>query len=77
MFNVADAHYKERKGLYIGQGITAMSRAGIFRVPHGIAVEMTERVYKLPSFNGIFAFTVNFIECFAARSKEHSILFHI
>ncbi|KAL6842443.1 hypothetical protein ACP4OV_027678 [Aristida adscensionis] len=38
-----DAHYDERKGLYIGQGITAMSRAGIFRVPHGIAVEMTDR----------------------------------
>ncbi|GJN03324.1 hypothetical protein PR202_ga20754 [Eleusine coracana subsp. coracana] len=48
-----DAHYEERKGLYIGQGITAMSRAGIFRVPHGIAVEMTERVYQLPSFNDV------------------------
>jgi hypothetical protein len=31
-----------------------MSRAGIFRVLHGVAVEMTERVYKLPSFNGTF-----------------------
>ncbi|CAO2210762.1 unnamed protein product [Urochloa humidicola] len=49
----SDAHYEERKGLYIGQGIAAMSRSGIFRVPHGIAVEMTERVYKLPSFNDV------------------------
>uniref|UniRef100_A0A0D3GZI3 SAM-dependent MTase RsmB/NOP-type domain-containing protein n=1 Tax=Oryza barthii TaxID=65489 RepID=A0A0D3GZI3_9ORYZ len=48
-----DAHHEERKGLYIGQGITAMSRSGIFRVPHGVAVEMTERVYKLPSFNDV------------------------
>ncbi|WVZ93309.1 hypothetical protein U9M48_039298 [Paspalum notatum var. saurae] len=48
-----DAHYEERKGLYIGQGIAAMSRAGIFRVTHGVAVEMTERVYKLPSFNDV------------------------
>ncbi|VAI90029.1 unnamed protein product [Triticum turgidum subsp. durum] len=39
----SDAHYEERKGLYIGQGIAAMSRAGIFRVLHGVAVEMTER----------------------------------
>nr|CAB3480789.1 unnamed protein product [Digitaria exilis] len=46
-----DALYEERKGLYIGQGTAVMSRSGIFRVPHGIAVEMTERVYKLPSFN--------------------------
>ncbi|KAF8701822.1 hypothetical protein HU200_033143 [Digitaria exilis] len=49
----SDAHYEERKGLYIGQGTAVMSRSGIFRVPHGIAVEMTERVYKLPSFNDV------------------------
>ncbi|AQK50028.1 NOL1/NOP2/sun family protein [Zea mays] len=49
----SDAHYEERKGLYIGQGTAAMSRSAIFRVPHGIAVEMTERVYKLPSFNDV------------------------
>ncbi|KQJ96231.1 hypothetical protein BRADI_3g21700v3 [Brachypodium distachyon] len=49
----SDAHYEERKGLYIGQGIAAMSRTGIFRVLHGVAVEMTERVYKLPSFNDV------------------------
>uniref|UniRef100_A0A0A9EBB9 SAM-dependent MTase RsmB/NOP-type domain-containing protein n=1 Tax=Arundo donax TaxID=35708 RepID=A0A0A9EBB9_ARUDO len=53
VLNVADVHYEQRRGLYIGQGITAMSRAGIFRVPHGIAVEMTDRVYKLPSFNDV------------------------
>jgi methyltransferase NSUN6 len=62
LFNIADAHYEERKGLYIGQGITAMSRAGIFRVPHGIAVDMTERVYQLPSFNGILTFSYIFFE---------------
>ncbi|PVH36788.1 hypothetical protein PAHAL_6G169100 [Panicum hallii] len=49
----SDVHYEERKGLYIGQGTAAMSRSGIFRVLHGIAVEMTERVYKLPSFNDV------------------------
>ncbi|XP_039816316.1 rRNA (cytosine-C(5))-methyltransferase NOP2C-like isoform X7 [Panicum virgatum] len=49
----SDVHYEERKGLYIGKGTAAMSRSGIFRVPHGIAVEMTERVYKLPSFNDV------------------------
>ncbi|KAF8659088.1 hypothetical protein HU200_058731 [Digitaria exilis] len=49
----SDALYEERKGLYIGQGTAVMSRSGIFRVPHGIAVEMTERVYKLPSFNDV------------------------
>ncbi|XP_066352073.1 rRNA (cytosine-C(5))-methyltransferase NOP2C-like [Miscanthus floridulus] len=49
----SDAHYDERKGLYIGQGTAAMSRSAIFRVPRGIAVEMTERVYKLPSFNDV------------------------
>ncbi|KAG8087165.1 hypothetical protein GUJ93_ZPchr0010g9490 [Zizania palustris] len=49
----SDVHYEERKGLYIGQGITAMSRSGIFRVLHGVAVEMTERVYRLPSFNDV------------------------
>ncbi|KAG2583464.1 rRNA (cytosine-C(5))-methyltransferase NOP2C-like isoform X3 [Panicum virgatum] len=49
----SDVHYEERNGLYIGQGTSAMPRSGIFRVPHGIAVEMTERVYKLPSFNDV------------------------
>lgn len=51
---LTDPQYHERNGMYIGQGKTLMSRAGIFRVPEGIAVEMTNRVYKLPSFHGIF-----------------------
>lgn len=38
-----------------------MSRSGIFRVPHGVAVEMTERVYKLPSFNGTFTSLLHFL----------------
>ncbi|XP_058095316.1 rRNA (cytosine-C(5))-methyltransferase NOP2C isoform X2 [Magnolia sinica] len=46
-----DPHYHERNGMYIGQGATMMSRAGIFRASEGIAVEMTNRVFKLPSFN--------------------------
>ncbi|THU46519.1 hypothetical protein C4D60_Mb09t05800 [Musa balbisiana] len=46
----SDPHYHERNGLYIGQGTTSLSRASMFRVSEGIAVEMTNRVYKLPSF---------------------------
>ncbi|KAA0032867.1 hypothetical protein IC582_015860 [Cucumis melo] len=45
-----DPYHSERNGLYIGQGTTAMSRAGIFRVSGGIAVDMNNRVFKLPSF---------------------------
>lgn len=30
-----------------------LSRAGIFRAAQGVAVDMTDRVYRLPSFNGI------------------------
>ncbi|PKA47201.1 16S rRNA (cytosine967-C5)-methyltransferase [Apostasia shenzhenica] len=41
------------KGMYVGQGITYFSRAGLFRALEGIAVEMTNRVYKLPSFNDL------------------------
>lgn len=48
-----DPHYHERNGLYIGQGTTSLSRASMFRVSEGIAVEMTNRVYKLPSFYGM------------------------
>ncbi|XP_010919742.1 rRNA (cytosine-C(5))-methyltransferase NOP2C [Elaeis guineensis] len=50
---LSDPQYHERNGMYIGQGKTLMSRAGIFRVPEGIAVEMTNRVYKLPSFHDV------------------------
>ncbi|XP_038981447.1 tRNA (cytosine(72)-C(5))-methyltransferase NSUN6 [Phoenix dactylifera] len=50
---LSDPQYHGRNGMYIGQGKTLMSRAGIFRVPEGIAVEMTNRVYKLPSFHDV------------------------
>jgi hypothetical protein len=46
-----------------------MSRAGIFRVLHGVAVEMTERVYKLPSFNGKIFVLLPF-EYFAAKKLQ-------
>lgn len=48
-----DAHYFERKGLYIGKGTTMMSRAGIFRVLKGVAICMNNRVFELPSFNDV------------------------
>lgn len=51
---LADPYYLERSGLYIGQGKAMMSRSGIFRASEGVAIEMNNRVYKLPSFNGIF-----------------------
>ncbi|KAJ0971835.1 hypothetical protein J5N97_019794 [Dioscorea zingiberensis] len=49
----SDPHYYERNGLYIGQGTALMSRAGIFRASEGIAVEMSLRVYRLPSFHDV------------------------
>lgn len=49
---VADPFYFERNGLYIGQGISMMSRAGMFRVPHGVALDLNNRVFNLPSFYG-------------------------
>ncbi|XP_020103726.1 putative methyltransferase NSUN6 [Ananas comosus] len=49
----SDPLYRERSGLYIGQGVTSMSRAGIFRASEGVGVEMEDRVYKLPSFNDV------------------------
>ncbi|KAH7685604.1 16S rRNA (cytosine(967)-C(5))-methyltransferase protein [Dioscorea alata] len=49
----SDPHYCERKGLYIGQGTALMSRASIFRASKGIAVEMSHRVYRLPSFHDV------------------------
>ncbi|XP_075674114.1 rRNA (cytosine-C(5))-methyltransferase NOP2C isoform X3 [Castanea sativa] len=48
-----DPYYFERNGLYIGQGTAMMSRAGMFRVSQGIAVDMSNRVYKLPSFHDV------------------------
>ncbi|KAL3502535.1 hypothetical protein ACH5RR_036984 [Cinchona calisaya] len=49
----ADPYYFERNGLYIGQGISMMSRAGIFRVSEGVAVDMNCRVFELPSFHDL------------------------
>ncbi|KAH7833661.1 hypothetical protein Vadar_008520 [Vaccinium darrowii] len=48
-----DPYFLERKGLYIGQGTTMMSRAGMFRVLKGTAVDMNDRVFKLPSFHDV------------------------
>ncbi|KAJ6931047.1 hypothetical protein NC652_014532 [Populus alba x Populus x berolinensis] len=45
-----DPYYFERNGLYIGQGTATMSRAGLFRASEGIAVDMNNRVFRLPSF---------------------------
>jgi hypothetical protein len=51
-----------------------MSRAGIFRVLHGVAVEMTERVYKLPSFNGkFFVLLLHILNILLQISKEAPI----
>ncbi|KAJ3709337.1 hypothetical protein LUZ61_013042 [Rhynchospora tenuis] len=49
----SDVRYEDRHGLYIGEGVASMSRTGIFRAKEGIAVEMTNRVYRLPSFNDV------------------------
>ncbi|KAF3336646.1 putative methyltransferase NSUN6 isoform X2 [Carex littledalei] len=49
----SDVQYEDRHGLYIGEGIALMSRAGIFRAKEGVAIEMTNRVYRLPSFNDV------------------------
>lgn len=48
-----DPYHFERNALYIGQGATMMSRAGIFRASGGIAVDMNNRVFKLPSFHDV------------------------
>ncbi|KAK2992044.1 hypothetical protein RJ640_028272, partial [Escallonia rubra] len=48
-----DPHFYERNGLYIGQGTTMMSRAGMFRVLEGVAVAMSNRVFTLASFNDV------------------------
>ncbi|GFS38624.1 NOL1/NOP2/sun family protein [Actinidia rufa] len=48
-----DPYFFERNGLYIGQGTTMMSRAQMFRVPNGIAVDLHDRVFKLPSFHDV------------------------
>ncbi|KAG7591103.1 PUA-like superfamily [Arabidopsis thaliana x Arabidopsis arenosa] len=48
-----DPYYRERSGLYIGMGTAMLSRAGMFRVPHGIAVDLSNRVFRLPSLHNV------------------------
>ncbi|KAF6165084.1 hypothetical protein GIB67_000668 [Kingdonia uniflora] len=48
-----DPHHFERTGLYIGQGTAMLSRVGIFGVLQGIAVEITNKVFDLPSFHDV------------------------
>ncbi|KAK3023749.1 LOW QUALITY PROTEIN: hypothetical protein RJ639_044458 [Escallonia herrerae] len=48
-----DPHFYVRNGLYIGQGTTMMSRAGMFRILEGVAVDMSNRVFSLASFNDV------------------------
>ncbi|ESQ36255.1 hypothetical protein EUTSA_v10007146mg [Eutrema salsugineum] len=48
-----DPFYCERSGLYIGMGTTMLSRAGMFRVSHGVAVDLSNRVFRLPSFHNV------------------------
>ncbi|KAI8526644.1 hypothetical protein RHMOL_Rhmol12G0011900 [Rhododendron molle] len=40
-----DPYFLERKGLYIGQGTTMMSRAGMFLVLKGTAVDVNDRMF--------------------------------
>ncbi|KAH0905788.1 hypothetical protein HID58_037615 [Brassica napus] len=40
-------------GLYIGMGTAMLSRAGMFRVSHGVAVDLNNRVFRLPSFHNV------------------------
>lgn len=39
-----------------------LSRAGIFRVAEGVAVDMSNRVFQLPSFNGTFSFSGSILQ---------------
>lgn len=48
---IVDPYYCERSGLYIGMGTAMLSRAGMFRVPNGVAVDLSNRVFRLPSFH--------------------------
>ncbi|CAA7026411.1 unnamed protein product [Microthlaspi erraticum] len=48
-----DPFYCERSGLYIGMGTTMLSRAGMFRVTHGVAVDLSNRVFRLPSLHNV------------------------
>ena len=41
-----------REGLYIGIGQAMMPRSEIFRVSSGVAVQMEQRPFMVPSWNG-------------------------
>lgn len=66
---IADPYHFERNALYIGQGATMMSRAGIFRASGGIAVDMNNRVFKLPSFHGIILSSSKLLPKFLIEKK--------
>ncbi|XP_068336457.1 rRNA (cytosine-C(5))-methyltransferase NOP2C-like [Pyrus communis] len=48
-----DPYHLERGGLYIGKGRATLSRAGIFCVMEGLAVDMSVRVFNLPSLHDV------------------------
>eukprot|EP00252_Welwitschia_mirabilis_P028106 TRINITY_DN9990_c0_g1_i2.p1 TRINITY_DN9990_c0_g1~~TRINITY_DN9990_c0_g1_i2.p1 ORF type:complete len:536 (-),score=113.50 TRINITY_DN9990_c0_g1_i2:116-1723(-) len=50
---ITDPCYVQRNGLYIGCGITMMSRSALFREGQGIAIKMVDRVYRLPPLHGV------------------------
>lgn len=66
---IVDPFYCERSGLYIGMGTTMLSRAGMFRVPHGVAVDLSNRVFRLPSFYSmLLLFALSFLSTSAYYS---------
>ncbi|KAL3332598.1 hypothetical protein AABB24_032925 [Solanum stoloniferum] len=77
-----DPYYFERDGFYIGQATAMMSRAGMFRVTEGVAVDMKERVYRLPSFYSIsfspsLVFLKSFTGYYVHTSLWHTLVCHI
>lgn len=54
-----------------------MSRAGMFRVSKGVAVDMKDRVYELPSFySKIHLFSIlNTILCSFLLSLSHFVIY--
>lgn len=42
----------DRSNLYIGIGRMLMSRSEVFRSQNGVAIEMQQRVFDVPSWNG-------------------------
>jgi len=50
---VAEFEDTSRSGWFIGTGRAMMTRASLFREIKGVAVEMVDRVFDLPSFNGM------------------------